>query len=601
MLKRLLFFITLICLFIAIQVKANSIILPGSYGQTADDILTLNMVEPDRTITYNVGILAGNQIDFMVRYSNLSALNTAFGDTVQTGSFSLFAGNEQLVTINDITSGFFNEITADVGGFVNNGQLQLTLQLLGDSDPLIFYQPWLRITDSIPPSATSDFEVTQSYSEALRLEWTATGDDGMMGPASLYEIRYSKWPVGSDTLTWWNYAEQASNLPDPSDPGNPQIAVISELDTVSIYYFILITYDEVGNASAFSNVAEGLTGDENGGDPVSNYCLYYDGNQLTDFPFYSAFNTGNNLTVEVWFNLSSDYDWMHTAIIDKPAPTHANPFYQYTIRAANHSDLYAHIAIDGDYDPIEIYDVIQNNTWTHAAITYNGQYKDVYVNGLRIAHVNDPGQINNYSTGIRLGSLKNLFYGFFKGKIDDVRIWNIARSQEQIQNFMNQPLTGSEPGLVAYWNFDEGEGQQIHDLTINSCNGFLGSTENIDQYDPMWVESDAPLEYFRVISDDNSENRLPTTVAPVQNYPNPFNAQTKITFNIIKSSHVKIEIFDMLGRRAKSLVDGHYQAGIHDLIWDSRSDNGESLTSGVYFCRLIAGDVEYTHKMLLLR
>lgn len=81
-----------------------------------------------------------------------------------------------------------------------------------------------------------------------------------------------------------------------------------------------------------------------------------------------------------------------------------------------------------------------------------------------------------------------------------------------------------------------------------------------------------------------------------QNYPNPFNAQTTIRFDLPKSEIVRLEIFDMVGRRVETLVDGTFDAGVHGAVW-----NASSISTGVYFYRLTAGSFTAVKKMLLLK
>jgi len=77
---------------------------------------------------------------------------------------------------------------------------------------------------------------------------------------------------------------------------------------------------------------------------------------------------------------------------------------------------------------------------------------------------------------------------YFEGAIDEVRIWNVARTREEIQVSMHQRLEGNEPGLVGYWNFDEGQGQIVYDLSPKGNNGYL-------RCGPAWVDSDAPIGF----------------------------------------------------------------------------------------------------------
>ncbi len=94
--------------------------------------------------------------------------------------------------------------------------------------------------------------------------------------------------------------------------------------------------------------------------------------------------------------------------------------------------------------------------------------------------------------------------------------------------------------------------------------------------------------------DDGSE--LPEEVALNQNYPNPFNPSTSIEFALPVEDRVRIDVFDVLGRKIQTLVDQRYQAGYHEIDFD-----GNSLASGVYFYRLITSDKVLNKRMTLIK
>jgi|GEM_PF-4678625 len=101
-------------------------------------------------------------------------------------------------------------------------------------------------------------------------------------------------------------------------------------------------------------------------------------------------------------------------------------------------------------------------------------------------------------------------------------------------------------------------------------------------------------------ADDGDGNR-PLRFGLNQNYPNPFNPQTAIAFSLPKSSEVKLEVFDLLGRSVVTLKDGSMPAGTHTIIWDGRDRTGQTVSSGVYLYRFKAGDFVETKKMLFLK
>jgi len=96
--------------------------------------------------------------------------------------------------------------------------------------------------------------------------------------------------------------------------------------------------------------------------------------------------------------------------------------------------------------------------------------------------------------------------------------------------------------------------------------------------------------------DDEHQSAKPSTFRLLPNYPNPFNASTIIQYNLPAVSDVKIEIYDLLGRKVETLYNGNQPAGSHSVIWDA---DGKS--TGVYFYKIQAGDHTETKKMVLLK
>jgi subtilisin family serine protease len=100
---------------------------------------------------------------------------------------------------------------------------------------------------------------------------------------------------------------------------------------------------------------------------------------------------------------------------------------------------------------------------------------------------------------------------------------------------------------------------------------------------------------------DNDKVAIPERFELFANYPNPFNPQTNISFALPKPVTVRLAIYNILGQKVKNFEEGRTPAGIHELIWDGRNDKGITVSSGVYFYRLDAGEFSDTKKMLLLR
>jgi len=80
------------------------------------------------------------------------------------------------------------------------------------------------------------------------------------------------------------------------------------------------------------------------------------------------------------------------------------------------------------------------------------------------------------------------------------------------------------------------------------------------------------------------------------NVPNPFNPQTTIRFELANESAVRLEVFDSVGQRVRTLVADRLPAGAHQAVWDGRTESRSSVSSGVYFCRLQAWSAENTRR-----
>jgi hypothetical protein len=133
-----------------------------------------------------------------------------------------------------------------------------------------------------------------------------------------------------------------------------------------------------------------------------------------------------------------------------------------------------------------------------------------------------------------------------------------------------------------------------------------GTTENIPvSFMPAYVVDIAGTD-FNVYSSDayiilipvsvDEDLLMPENYRVHQNYPNPFNASTTINFELPLSSQVKIEIFDLLGRKIETLLDSRFEVGYHSITWNARD-----YPSGIYFYIMQAGDYSRARKMMLIK
>jgi len=94
---------------------------------------------------------------------------------------------------------------------------------------------------------------------------------------------------------------------------------------------------------------------------------------------------------------------------------------------------------------------------------------------------------------------------------------------------------------------------------------------------------------------------IPRRYALHNNFPNPFNPETQIRFEIGKQENVQLIIYDLLGRKVRTLVNDNYSPGMYVLRWDAMNDNHKPVSSGAYIYRIKAGEFIDHKKMILMR
>ncbi|MBD3288586.1 T9SS type A sorting domain-containing protein [candidate division KSB1 bacterium] len=124
--------------------------------------------------------------------------------------------------------------------------------------------------------------------------------------------------------------------------------------------------------------------------------------------------------------------------------------------------------------------------------------------------------------------------------------------------------------------------QTLTDVAINQYN-------NIKEPDLSGVKS------------EESQNGHPSGFGLAQNYPNPFNPTTTINFTLSKTSHVKLTIYDLIGKEIRTLVRDEKEAGNYTINWDGRNNMGNIVASGIYIYQLEADNFTQSKKMTFIK
>jgi hypothetical protein len=157
---------------------------------------------------------------------------------------------------------------------------------------------------------------------------------------------------------------------------------------------------------------------------------------------------------------------------------------------------------------------------------------------------------------------------------------------------------GEFPGAVIYNPCGDSLGAQTIYFPFNGA-----ALENSSEFQDLLENSVAfLLGYYPDKSAVLPEKEtLPTQFSLKQNYPNPFNPSTVIAYEVSRPGRVRLMVFDILGRRIRTLRDGVLAAGRYRAVWDGKSDAGLEAASGIYFCILRGEGFYLARKMILLR
>lgn len=366
------------------------------------------------------------------------------------------------------------------------------------------------------------------------------------------------------------------------------------------------------SANSFSIVAAGTPEENPTPVPPGNYALSFDGlNDLLQIANHPSLNISNAFTIEFW--LKTDKPAQNWARILEKGMWDEYSVSFYSTKGKLCASLVTPIPSSTPrmvvtHGPSTT--SLNANTWYHVAVTFDGAAAKLYINGkLETSKELTAVAPRSLSQNLIIGAAcrADQSYYPFKGVLDEVRLWNVARTSQQIGAAMNATMVGDESGLVACYSFDEGSGQYAGDRTANANHGWLGGSNLIEQGDPTWVVSDRPAVVpslqpaAPLAQEPENANLQPKNFALHANYPNPFNSQTTIRFVLPESRPVRLAIYDVSGRLVKTLAKGSCNAGEHSVVWDGLNEMGEVISSGVYFYCITAGDWSATRRLVMVK
>ena len=214
--------------------------------------------------------------------------------------------------------------------------------------------------EDTPPAIIADLSTSNITANSITVTWTAPGDDGSGGTASLYDIRYASWPI---TDANWSAATCLIDEPDPQAAGNVESVTITDLDGSTTYYIAIKTADEVPNWSGMSNVAEATTLDiippaaimdlsavtgEDNGELILEWTATGDDGDDGTASYYAIAYSRDSITVDNWETADL---W-----VSPPAPVQAGQAQACTLTALQPGEEYFAIVrvVDDALNPSDL-------------------------------------------------------------------------------------------------------------------------------------------------------------------------------------------------------------------------------------------------------
>ncbi|MFA3784100.1 LamG-like jellyroll fold domain-containing protein [Melioribacteraceae bacterium 4301-Me] len=189
--------------------------------------------------------------------------------------------------------------------------------------------------------------------------------------------------------------------------------------------------------------------------------------------------------------------------------------------------------------------IIDANKLYHCVVIYTGSDAEIWLNGELDSFTSWSGKLLTSDVDLTIAQMLPLDANYnFKGVLDDIRIYDYTLLPQEIENLYDLPTS---------------------------------------------------------VQNNKKNNSLTLETKLDGNYPNPFNSSTQIIYKVSKRSNVKIYIYDILGRKIKSLLDDEKDKGIFNLWWDGKNDFGKNVSSGTYICIMKSDENISKLKLLLVK
>jgi hypothetical protein len=329
-----------------------------------------------------------------------------------------------------------------------------------------------------------------------------------------------------------------------SDSINLEVRDFSIRDTgkLEAYYpFNGNTNDASGNNNNGTVFNATLTTDRLGN---ANSAYFFDGSSsYIQVPVSPSLNFQNEITINFWMKVSAFYTREQYVL--------SQGSYSSRLKVSiipNNSlrwTIHTTNSVNGGIIDLDSETKLVQDSLYNVTVLYNGSDYELYLNGNLDAFSSWSGLLLQTNIPLTIGQMLPTDNNYnFRGVLDDIRIYNYALPVSEIENLAN--------------------------ITTAVQKGEAGTIPAHDQL--------------------------------MQNYPNPFNPTTTISWQLARSSHVSLNIYDILGNEVATLVNEYQNAGLHSILFNPEEVNSHKhIASGIYFSELKIGSGTFYKKMVYLK
>ncbi len=342
--------------------------------------------------------------------------------------------------------------------------------MVGDSyNGLNLLRSDVKKVDVIGKRTPFDLKVTAGNNSAI-LVWKAPANQMYLAG---YDIYRNNHKINSSIIHQITYTDE--NLPS----GHYEYSV-----------FPVYTHGFTGTTSTPASICYAIKGSSILFDGINDKVLVYDRPSL---------QITHEISLEAWIKPEeSDYISTQPCIISKFMNGSG-----YKLELVNYGSYYR-LQFSLPARNIKSNQLLCPGNWYHIAAVYDGENMKLYINGKLDSECIAFGLLNVNNCPLMIGGNSSENNTYFKGNIDDVRIWNIARSESQIKNYFSKTLTGNENGLAGNWLMDEGCKYSTCDNSAEGNDGYLAGS--------CWCAKDFPF------AEDTYSGITSELIVPIRNY-----------------------------------------------------------------------------------